>query len=176
MTIHDDDTIEDAATLMHDHDVSRLPVVARGRLVGDRSQRHPARIVSGRDSKLSRAVRRGPPSPRSTSAPSGTTSGCCAGASPAALCAVVKADGYGHGASGAVAALERRGGSASRWSRRDALRDAGIAAPILVLSEPPLDAMEAALEHDLEPAVYTREASEASRQCGRPGHDRLPST
>jgi CBS domain-containing protein len=30
----DDDTIERAATLMHEHDVSRLPVVRGGRLVG----------------------------------------------------------------------------------------------------------------------------------------------
>jgi len=30
----DDDTIEHAATLMHEHDVSRLPVVHDDRLVG----------------------------------------------------------------------------------------------------------------------------------------------
>ena len=41
-------------------------------------------------------ARRGP---RSTSAPSGTTPRCCARSPrPAALCAVVKADAYGHGA------------------------------------------------------------------------------
>lgn len=34
ITCGPDDTIEIAATLMHDHDVSRLPVVEGGRLVG----------------------------------------------------------------------------------------------------------------------------------------------
>jgi len=34
VTCGPDDTLERAATLMHDHDVSRLPVVENGRLVG----------------------------------------------------------------------------------------------------------------------------------------------
>ena len=34
VTIGEDDTLEAAATLMHDHDVSRLPVVRGGGLVG----------------------------------------------------------------------------------------------------------------------------------------------
>ena len=34
ITIGVDDTVEEAATLLHDHDVSRLPVVADGALVG----------------------------------------------------------------------------------------------------------------------------------------------
>jgi len=34
VTIGEDDTLETAATLMHDHDVSRLPVVRDGGLVG----------------------------------------------------------------------------------------------------------------------------------------------
>lgn len=38
-----------------------------------------------------------------------------------------------------------------------ALRDAGITARIIVLSEPPLDAMPGALAANLEPAVYTRD-------------------
>jgi acetoin utilization protein AcuB len=33
-TVDDDATLETAATIMHDHDVSRLPVVHDGRLVG----------------------------------------------------------------------------------------------------------------------------------------------
>ena len=33
-TIREDDTLEQAATVMHDHDVSRLPVVRAGLLVG----------------------------------------------------------------------------------------------------------------------------------------------
>src|SRR5690349_8158377 len=33
-TVGPDETVEDAATLMHDHNVSRLPVVEDGKLVG----------------------------------------------------------------------------------------------------------------------------------------------
>ena len=79
-------------------------------------------------------------------------------ASPAALCAVVKANGYGHGAlEVSVAALEAGATSLAVALVEEgiALRDEGIAARIIVLSEPPLDAMEAALQHNLEPAVYT---------------------
>ena len=79
-------------------------------------------------------------------------------ASPAALCAVVKANGYGHGAlEVSVAALEAGASSlgVALVEEGIALRDEGIAARIIVLSEPPLDAMEAALQHNLEPAVYT---------------------
>ena len=81
-------------------------------------------------------------------------------ASPAALCAVVKADGYGHGAlEASVAALE--GGATmlavALVEEGIALREAGITARIIVLSEPPHDAMEATLAANLEPAVYTRE-------------------
>ena len=77
---------------------------------------------------------------------------------PAGLCAVVKADGYGHGAAPvARAALE---GGAS-WlavalvEEGVALRQAGIEAPVLVLSEPPADAMAEAVARRLIPTVYT---------------------
>ena len=74
------------------------------------------------------------------------------------LMAVVKADGYGHGAVPvARAALE--GGAT--WlgvalvEEGIALRDAGITAPVLVLSEPPAEAAAALLAADLTPSVYT---------------------
>ena len=77
---------------------------------------------------------------------------------PAALCAVVKADGYGHGAVPvARAALE--GGA--RWlavalvEEGVALREAGIDAPILLLSEPPAEAMAEAVARRLVPTVYS---------------------
>ena len=79
-------------------------------------------------------------------------------ASPAALCAVVKANGYGHGAlESSFAALEAGATSlgVALVEEGIALRDEGITARIIVLSEPPIDAFEAALQHDLEPAVYT---------------------
>ena len=83
----------------------------------------------------------GPRGPRSTWPPSGTTPRCCAGWRPRPrLCAVVKADGYGHGAV-AVARAALDGGAS--WlavalvEEGVALRDAGVEAPVLVLSEPP---------------------------------------
>ncbi len=83
---------------------------------------------------------------------------------PAALCAVVKADGYGHGdVPVARAALE---GGAS-WlavalvEEGVALREAGIEAPILLLSEPPVEGMAEAMARRLVPTVYTAGGLEA---------------
>ena len=76
----------------------------------------------------------------------------------AELCAVVKADGYGHG-SVDVATAALAGGAT--WlavalvEEGRVLRDAGIDVPILVLSEPPSDAMAEALEAGLTPTLYT---------------------
>ena len=77
---------------------------------------------------------------------------------PAALCAVVKADGYGHGATAvARAAL----GAGATWlavalvEEGVALREQGIDAPVLLLSEPPLDAMGAVAAARLTPTLYT---------------------
>ncbi len=79
-------------------------------------------------------------------------------AAPAALLAVVKADGYGHGAAPvARAALE----AGATWlgvalvEEGIALRNAGIDAPVLVLSEPPRAAADAVVAHGLTPTVYT---------------------
>src|SRR5262245_60128914 len=79
-------------------------------------------------------------------------------AAPATVMAVVKADGYGHGAEPvARAALE----AGATWlgvalvEEGVALREAGIDAPILVLSEPPPEAAGAVVEHRLTPVVYT---------------------
>jgi alanine racemase len=79
-------------------------------------------------------------------------------AHPAAVMAVVKADGYGHGAEPvARAALD----AGATWlgvalvEEGVALREAGIDAPILVLSEPPADAAGAVVAHRLTPVVYT---------------------
>jgi alanine racemase len=79
-------------------------------------------------------------------------------AGPAALCAVVKADGYGHGAV-AVARAALDGGAT--WlavalvEEGVALREAAIDVPILLLSEPPVDAMVDAISHRLVPTVYS---------------------
>ena len=79
-------------------------------------------------------------------------------AAPAAILAVVKADGYGHGAVPvARAALD----AGATWlgvalvEEGVALREAGIDAPILVLSEPAPDAAATVVAHRLTPVVYT---------------------
>ena len=76
----------------------------------------------------------------------------------AALMAVVKADGYGHGAvEVARAALD----AGATWlgvalvEEGIALRDAGLRAPVLVLSEFPDGSEKDALAADLTPTVYT---------------------
>jgi alanine racemase len=87
----------------------------------------------------------------------------------AALCAVVKADGYGHGAV-PVARAALDGGAT--WlavalvEEGVALRDAGIDAPVLVLSEPPPSAMSDVVERGLTPTLYTRRGVEALRGAG----------
>jgi alanine racemase len=83
---------------------------------------------------------------------------------PAEVWAVVKADGYGHGAvcvaeraiatgaAGLCVALAREGFE---------LRAAGIGAPILVLSEQPLDQLAAMARAGLTPTIYTERSLEA---------------
>ena len=97
-------------------------------------------------------------------------------AAPAALCAVVKADAYGHGA-GPVARAALEGGAT--WlavalvEEGISLREEGIEAPILLLSEPPVEAMGEAVARGLVPTVYTYGGLEnLSRAAGdgrRPG-------
>jgi len=89
-------------------------------------------------------------------------------AGPAVLCAVVKANGYGHGAVPvAKAALE---GGAS-WlavalvEEGVELREAGIDAPLLVLSEPPHEGMEEVVARDLTPTLYTEGGVEAAAKA-----------
>ena len=89
-------------------------------------------------------------------------------ARPGQLCAVVKANGYGHGAVPvARAALE----AGATWlgvalvEEGVELRAAGIEAPILVLSEPPLDAMDEVVGQRLTPTVYTEAGVEAAAKA-----------
>ncbi|HUQ63272.1 MAG TPA: alanine racemase [Acidimicrobiales bacterium] len=79
-------------------------------------------------------------------------------AAPAALCAVVKADGYGHGAL-AVAEVALEAGATSLAvalvEEGADLREAGVTAPILLLSEAPLEAMPDVVRLQLTPTIYT---------------------
>ena len=81
-----------------------------------------------------------------------------AASAPADLWAVVKADGYGHGAVVAAEAALRAGavGLCVALATEGAqLRAAGLDAPILVLSEQPESQIDELLEHHLTPTVYT---------------------
>ncbi len=86
-------------------------------------------------------------------------------AAPAKFCAVVKADGYGHGA---IAVGQAALDAGADWlavaliEEGAVLRKAGITAPILILSQPRLDDFDAAVHYDLRIAVYTPEGIEAA--------------
>jgi alanine racemase len=85
-------------------------------------------------------------------------------AAPAEVMAVVKADGYGHGAVPVARAATEAGAAwlgVALVEEGVALRDAGLDAPIMVLSEPPIDAAPAVLASRLTPVVYTQAGIEA---------------
>jgi alanine racemase len=78
--------------------------------------------------------------------------------------AVVKADGYGHGS--VEAAEASLAGGADRIGVATVeegvqLRESGIVAPIHLLSEPPMDAMEQVVASDLVPTMFRAQAAGA---------------
>jgi len=92
---------------------------------------------------------------------------------PALLCAVVKADGYGHGA---IAVSEAAVAAGADWlavalvEEGAVLRKAGIQAPILLLSQPRLADLAAVVRYDLRVCVHSAMAAEllavAAREQG----------
>lgn len=90
----------------------------------------------------------------------------------AQLCAVVKADAYGHGAVEVARAAVDAG---ARWlavalvEEGIALRDAGLEAPILVLSEPSADSMADAYAAGLVPSLYTPAGIDAAGRAANAG-------
>jgi alanine racemase len=93
-------------------------------------------------------------------------------AAPAALCAVVKAWAYGHGpVPVARAALD---GGAS-WlavalvEEGAALREGGVDAPVLLLSEPPADCMDDVVAFGLTPTLYTPAGVDAAAKAAAAG-------
>jgi alanine racemase len=78
---------------------------------------------------------------------------------PASLCAVLKADAYGHGAllvAGAALEAGAAGLAVAVPEEGVELREAGIgAAPILVLAEAPADAVAEMVAHRLTPTLYS---------------------
>jgi alanine racemase len=96
---------------------------------------------------------------------------------PAALLAVVKADGYGHGATPVARAALDAGAEmlgVALVEEGVALRAAGITAPILVLSEPVASAAQTVVEHGLVPAVYTADGVAALAAAADARGVRLP--
>ena len=88
-------------------------------------------------------------------------------------CAVVKADGYGHGVLVAArAALEggATGLCVALVQEGVELRRAGIDAPVLVLSEQPHDELAAAVQHGLQLTVYRHETVGALEALGAESH------
>lgn len=97
---------------------------------------------------------------------------------PAGVLAVVKAEGYGHGAvpvSRAALDAGANGVAVALVEEGVQLREAGIEAPILVLSEPVSDAADVVVEYTLTPVVYTPLGVEAlAKAVASSGRRRAP--
>ena len=100
----------------------------------------------------------------------------------AELCAVVKANGYGHG-SEAVGRAALAGGASylavAQVAEGVALRTAGIDAPIIVLTEPYSSQFDLVVEAGLQPVIYSLEGvsqaeSAVSRCAARDSPGALP--
>ena len=93
------------------------------------------------------------------------------------LFAVIKADGYGHGAQRIAAAALRGGASGfavSRLSEVPNLRDAGITAPIIVLGHTPPAHARWAVSADCQPTVFDRRGVDSLRRAASSMGKRLP--
>lgn len=80
------------------------------------------------------------------------------------FCAVVKADGYGHGAVEAARAAQAGGATwlaVALVEEAVVLRQAGVDGPLLVLSEPPSGSEDAVVSHALVATVYSAACIEA---------------
>lgn len=87
----------------------------------------------------------------------------------AEFCAVVKADGYGHGATAVAEAALAAGATrlaVAQVVEGAALRADGIDAPIWVLAEPEPGEFASAFAAELEPAVYSPAAIDAAAAAG----------
>jgi alanine racemase len=84
---------------------------------------------------------------------------------PSDLWAVVKADGYGHGAvttSRAALAGGASGLAVAHVAEGEQLRAAGVAGRVLLLAEPPHEHVDRVVAARLEPAVYTERFIDAA--------------
>jgi alanine racemase len=99
---------------------------------------------------------------------------------PADVCAVVKADGYGHGSIAVSRAALDAGASwlaVALVEEGAVLRKAGIEAPIMLLAQPRGEDLVAAVRWDLRVAAYTADVveplCEAAAETGRRPHVHL---
>ncbi|MBQ9058290.1 MAG: alanine racemase [Atopobiaceae bacterium] len=84
------------------------------------------------------------------------------------LMASVKADAYGHGAVPCAKVMLSSGAdqlAVATVQEGIELREAGIDAPILILSEPPMECVQTLVNYDLMPTVYTFEFALAYGEC-----------
>ncbi len=89
---------------------------------------------------------------------------------PARLCAVVKADAYGHGAPEVAMAAAEGGASLVAVALVEegvALRAAGVEGEVLLLSEPPPSAMEEVVRRRLTPTLYRHDAIAATARAAK---------
>ncbi len=90
---------------------------------------------------------------------------------PSQVCAVIKADAYGHGD---VPVAEAALGAGAGWlavalvEEGIRLREAGIGSPILLLSEPRPESTKELVAWDLTPTVYTEQFADSLGSLGRP--------
>ena len=76
------------------------------------------------------------------------------------LCCVVKADAYGHGAGSCAKVMHAAGAdmfAVATVKEGAELRESGSRLPILLLSEPPVTAIDELFAHDIMPSIYTPE-------------------
>ena len=91
-------------------------------------------------------------------------------AAPASVCAVVKADGYGHGAvrvARAALAAGATGLAIALVEEGIELREAGITGPLLLLSEPPPDAFDAVVAAGITPTICSVEGAHLAGVAAR---------
>ena len=84
------------------------------------------------------------------------------------LCCVVKADAYGHGAVECAKIMYSAGAdmfAVATVNEGVELRKGGITKPVLILSEPPIEAIPTLLEFDIMPSVYTSDFALAFGEC-----------
>jgi alanine racemase len=89
---------------------------------------------------------------------------------PAQVCAVVKANGYGHGAAAVGRAALAAGAewlAVAQVHEAVTLRDAGIDAPVLILAEPRADEVDDAVDTGARLALYSPPAVEAVARAVR---------